>query len=609
MGSKVDNSGKEPPTSSVDPQLGELFTKVEKNLQGTELGDERWYIVAASCLVAGPDPEVASQLYLHLCAQPRYRSPEARRALVRRLREALLKAVSIVGVCKPIEAILAIDAVTQAEDKDYSSTREGWKCDEANLERALGWYRKIYTRNAADTIGLFDAHKDFAWVSKHITYGLYLSDRQVLDDIDTEMVVLSAIMGQNLRTETWWHIRGTRRIGVSKGDTQALWDTIYETMGHFGTKLNKVPTVDEVDATILERKRAALPPPHAHPSAPGDLLSRLSLSRVKDLCDNFFATFNLANPILDRKLFTQHTMGVAINSEFGSNMESCLVLVVMALGSLGRMALREAGFRSSFPADPDDARPSQHESGSDGGLMFFNEARKRAGFVNCDNGLQSCQYYLLSGLFYAQLLRPIDWWTMVNRASVCCTGFWACPPEDRDEWVMDMQSRLFWNTAMFEDVLTQELDLPVSNLRQYGDRVPLPKFVEFPGISSFVSMATTSEDHERDSFCHYHFLSQIAHRIILTRMRDSMFASPAAGSWPPGADTTTTTSRGDYPPQALEAELLHQIEQWREQLPEYLQWDDGDLVPSPSSPENILVVSWLRSRYLIARYHLRRPLL
>lgn len=250
MSSKAETSGSAATTPTPDPKLIELFRNIETSLQGTQLGDNRWYVVVAACMVAGPDPEAASQLYLHLCAQPRYSTPAARQALVRRLREALIKSVSIVGVCKPIEAILAIAAVERPEDRDLSSTREGWQADDANLERAMEWYRKIYTRNATDTIGLFDAHKDFAWLSKHITYGFYLGDRQVLDDWDTEMVVFPAIMAQNLKLETWWHIRGTRRIGVSKADTQVLWNAIQTIMGHFGVKLNKVPTVDEVEPDV-----------------------------------------------------------------------------------------------------------------------------------------------------------------------------------------------------------------------------------------------------------------------------------------------------------------------------------------------------------------------
>ena len=61
-----------------------------------------------------------------------------------------------------------------------------------------------------------------AWISANITYGLYLSDRQILDDIDTEMVVLSGIMIQNLKRETGWHLRGTRRVGVSHDDVEIV---------------------------------------------------------------------------------------------------------------------------------------------------------------------------------------------------------------------------------------------------------------------------------------------------------------------------------------------------------------------------------------------------
>lgn len=60
------------------------------------------------------------------------------------------------------------------------------------------------------------------WTSKQITYGLYLSDHSILNDIETEITVLSGIMIQNLPRETAWHLRGTRRIGVSSEDTETL---------------------------------------------------------------------------------------------------------------------------------------------------------------------------------------------------------------------------------------------------------------------------------------------------------------------------------------------------------------------------------------------------
>lgn len=150
-----------------------------------------------------------------------------------------------------------------------------------------------------------------------------------------------------------------------------------------------------IQATLTEQKR---PPIAFAPASSMSVhhLSRLHISHVRDLCDKFFATFNLTYPILDRKLFSQHTLGVAINSDFGYNIESCLVLVVMALGTYGQRALHEGGF--GFPAAlAGEAGPRVSESVPEDGLSFFNEARQRIGLINCDNSIQSCQYYLLCG--------------------------------------------------------------------------------------------------------------------------------------------------------------------------------------------------------------------
>ena len=128
---------------------------------------------------------------------------------------------------------------------------ENWQSGPENHARGIGWLDKIYKENRTSTINSLAAHKDFgtllishsrphsffgagrgqlltlllvlqAWISANITYGLYLSDRQILDDIDTQMVVLSGIMIQNLKRETGWHLRGTRRVGVSHEDVETI---------------------------------------------------------------------------------------------------------------------------------------------------------------------------------------------------------------------------------------------------------------------------------------------------------------------------------------------------------------------------------------------------
>ncbi|KAJ5832535.1 hypothetical protein N7474_000846 [Penicillium riverlandense] len=234
----------------VQPHFAKLFAELEQRFQSTKLGNDKWYILAMSTLVAGPDPERADQLYLHLINQPAYTTSSARQALVRRLREALVKSVPIVGVCKPIESILAISKVERDEDKDYTSTREGWQCDQANHDRGTSWFQKLYARDTNNTLDMFASHRDFSWISTEITYGLFLSDRQVLDDMDTEMVVAPGIMSQNLPLESHWHIRGMRRLGIPKEDVEVVWDCVQLVGKFFGTRMDRVPTVEMVEPDV-----------------------------------------------------------------------------------------------------------------------------------------------------------------------------------------------------------------------------------------------------------------------------------------------------------------------------------------------------------------------
>ena len=150
-------------------------------------------------------------------------------------------------------------------------------------------------------------------------------------------------------------------------------------------------------ATLIEQTRPAMPAPVPTSSPSVDWTAQLHISLVKDLCDNYFSTFNLTHPIVDRQLFSQHSLSVAINSEFGFNIESSLVLMVMALGSLGKKALQEAGFIPIAGDTPAITQVHVEGESANDSMIFFNEARKRIGFLNCDNSVQGCQFYLLSG--------------------------------------------------------------------------------------------------------------------------------------------------------------------------------------------------------------------
>jgi hypothetical protein len=100
-----------------------LFASLEEHFPSKTLGDDKWYILAIAAIVGGGHPELSADLYLHLVSRPEFSTPDSRKALVRRLREALIKLVSVIGVPKAIDAIFSIAGVEREEDKDYSFSR------------------------------------------------------------------------------------------------------------------------------------------------------------------------------------------------------------------------------------------------------------------------------------------------------------------------------------------------------------------------------------------------------------------------------------------------------------------------------------------------------
>ncbi|KAF2812313.1 uncharacterized protein BDZ99DRAFT_558199 [Mytilinidion resinicola] len=326
-------------------------------------------------------------------------------------------------------------------------------------------------------------------------------------------------------------------------------------------------------------------------------LSKLPLSLIKGLADAYFAVFNRNTPVLDKFHFFTSTLGIAMENDFGYDIETCLVLNVLTLGCLAVKAYQEGDYSLPGQGSTDTTYqcPEWHEVFAEDppGLRFFNEARKRTGFLLCDNDLQNAQFYVLSGVYYTQIVRPIDSWTMFNRAALCClTLLKRNQFGDYDSWEGDMKSRVFWNILMYETILIQELNLPLSGLAHYEADVPIPKFTPFPRPRMESGRLASLED---DSFFNFHFLAQVAHRIILTRIRHSLYFY---------------SEKGDFPPPAITSELQHQLDQWRTNLPPALQFAlDDDDAERPPSPAHVVAKAMLKGRYLVAKFHASRPFL
>jgi len=119
----------------------------------------------------------------------------------------------------------------------------------------------------------------------------------------------------------------------------------------------------------------------------------LSRSEMFRLATSYFDTFNFIYPILDRQNFLSDTLGRVLAEGFDGDSDSVLALLVLALGELAIEGAR------GDPIEVYNGRQSGIRGGTaenPPGLAYFNEARKRLGFVSSQCDLETVQIFSLT---------------------------------------------------------------------------------------------------------------------------------------------------------------------------------------------------------------------
>ncbi|MCJ1407307.1 hypothetical protein MMC19_001378 [Ptychographa xylographoides] len=201
-----------------------------------------------AALIGTGNPSLVGALYEYLVGTRQYETPIARQQLVRRMREAMIKCVILNGIPVVMEAFVSLTKVEKPEDQDHSFTREGWQADAINHERGLSVLIKLYRDENEKIWATFGSHKDIPWISTDISYGLFLADHRILDILESQMVILPAIMCQNLAVATHWHLRGCLRLGLTRIEVEQLQRTIEGIIQACGKSLDKIGRVADVES-------------------------------------------------------------------------------------------------------------------------------------------------------------------------------------------------------------------------------------------------------------------------------------------------------------------------------------------------------------------------
>jgi hypothetical protein len=137
---------------------------------------------------------------------------------------------------------------------------------------------------------------------------------------------------------------------------------------------------------------------------------------VHRLSKAFFDTYNLVHHILDRDAFGSNIPNV-MSCGFGEDIHTVLLFLVLALGefalsvSSGFPVLIDKGHSADIDVASTDRPP---------GMVYFNEARKRMGFVLAESSLENVQMFSLAALYYDSCGQCLESRRLAATASLAC---------------------------------------------------------------------------------------------------------------------------------------------------------------------------------------------
>ncbi|KAK8090587.1 C6 finger domain-containing protein [Apiospora phragmitis] len=283
----------------------------------------------------------------------------------------------------------------------------------------------------------------------------------------------------------------------------------------------------------------------------------VDLSNTNAYIEAYFDRVNIWYSCVNPYTWRSHYRS-ALSNGFREGPESCIVLLVLALG--------QASLRGSI------SRIVPHEDPP--GLQYFTAAWSLLPGMMTTNSVLAAQCHLLAAAYLFYLVRPLEAWNLLCTTSNKLQLLLMSPnrvPEDQRE----LLERIYWNALLFESDLLAELDLPHSGVVQLEEHVGLPG-----GFQGEESEAVGRDDL-------WYFLAEIALRRLLNRVSQLIYSKDSMAS---------TTSL-----EPVVAELDFQLTQWYESLPVALQFPfTRTALPDP-------VQTVLRLRFFACRTIIYRP--
>ncbi|OAA68869.1 Zn(2)-C6 fungal-type DNA-binding domain protein [Cordyceps fumosorosea ARSEF 2679] len=310
---------------------------------------------------------------------------------------------------------------------------------------------------------------------------------------------------------------------------------------------------------------------------PLDLASKplpaaVDLSNAPAYVEAYFAKVNVWYACVNPYTWKAHYRA-ALASEFRTGPESCVVLLVLALGraSLGGPRARRASGEQEPP-----------------GLSHFAAAWALLPGMLTASSAVAAQCLLLAAAYLFYLARPLEAWSLLSSAGAKLQLLLMARGQQTE-----LVERIYWNTLLFESDLLAELDLPHSGVAQFEEQVGLPGGFAAVDDGEAEDGDVDASPGAADEL--WYFLAEIALRRLLNRVSQLLYADGAL------AETSSSLA-------PVVAELDYQLTQWYEGLPPALRFSFARARPLRDPVQTVLKLRYHACKVIIYRPYVRRVL-
>ncbi|KAK4936425.1 hypothetical protein LTR10_022699 [Elasticomyces elasticus] len=183
-----------------------------------------WYILTTAVLLSFHKEKLVGDLWTYLASDhDTHQSDDAFLAVARRIREACLKASTLVGFPRAINALFSLKTALDTTHPSVSTTFSSDTSLRSSLDpsakydRGMSFFRQIYQKHTSRVLATMDTTSggDLTHFAINCIYGELLSEHSIIGGLDTGLLEFVCCLADGCGPQAKGHFFGSLNLGAS----------------------------------------------------------------------------------------------------------------------------------------------------------------------------------------------------------------------------------------------------------------------------------------------------------------------------------------------------------------------------------------------------------